>query len=177
MNWLRFFSLYVIGPVVLGGGGIYLASCYFETGQAITMSLMVVLIYITGVYAYFTRQSVAVARESIEKQEKRALYTYLADKWYEMAIKEMDEPDFTDSNKTSSYKTNFKGRKLKKYESFARCCWGHVEDIFFHDLHKDKSFEPSIKRCKELHYSWLQEPENKNRFNDDILKYIDSIET
>lgn len=175
MDKIRFLGTFIGGitGTIVGVGSI--VACYIGLEQGFTAGLMGALVYATGYYAYSNRQSVEVAERSIKRRDEMMRYTYLADKWYEMMIKELDNPDFADQSKTSSYKTYFKGNKLRQYKSFARMCWGYAEDVYINNYHKEPSFEPSLKRCKQLHYSWLKETENRELFSRDFRKYIEEL--
>lgn len=175
MGRKRFLGIFFGGITGTITGVINGVSCYLDLASGVTAGLTAALVYVTGYYVFLHLRSVEITERSIKERDEMTRYTYLADKWYEIGIKELDNPDFTNLNKTSSYKASFKGNKLRKYESFARVCWGHVEDIYLHNWHKDIAFEPSIKRYKEFHYSWLKEPENKKRFTLDFIKYINEL--
>lgn len=117
-----------------------------------------------------------VAWRAVKEAKKMARYTYLANKWYDIKERELDNPDFTNLSKTSSYKTSFTGDSLRKYEIFAWMCWGHAEDIFLNEWSEDPGFKPSLKRYKELHRTWLKDPENSKHFNPEFTEYIDNLQ-
>ncbi|MDH5363642.1 MAG: hypothetical protein OEW82_00535 [Dehalococcoidia bacterium] len=136
-----------------------------EIGLRLSIVALVIALIAAGI-AYF----------SCHTATKMTRYTYLANKWYEIKDREFDNPNFTDLAKTSSYKTSFTGDSLKKYETFAWICWGHAEDIYLNKWHKDAGFKPSLKYYKNLHYSWLKDPENSKRFDSSFIKYIDALQ-
>lgn len=136
-----------------------------ETALSIAaITIAVISAAAAGVACYYVRMEIRMMR-----------YTYLANKWYEIKEKEFINPDFTDPSKTSTYKTSFTGNVLRKYETFTWICWGHAEDVFRNKWHKDPGFQSSLKWCKSLHYSWLNEPDNKKYFSSDFLRYVDEL--
>lgn len=175
MDRRRFLGIFIGGitGTIVGAGSI--VAYYVGLEQGFIAGLTAALVYVTAYYAFLNRRSVEVAEQGIKKRDEMTRYTYLADKWYEMKKEELHNPDFTDQSKTSSYKTSFKGNKLRKYESFAWICWGHAEDVYTNNYHKDPSFEPSLKRCKQLHHSWLKESENAKLFRRNFIEYINKL--
>lgn len=175
MNRICFLGAFIggiTGTIAVVGG---IVAHYVGLAEGFTAGLTAALVYVTAYYAFLNRRSVEVTEQGIKKRDEMVRYTYLADKWYEIKKEELHNPDFTDPSKTSSYKTSFTGNKLRKYESFAWICWGHAEDVYIYNYHEDPGFEPSLKRCKELHYQWLMEGGNKKHFKPDFIEYIDRL--
>ncbi len=132
-------------------------------------------IFIAFLALFVSSISIIIAWYSVYKSTKMTLYTYLAEKWYDIKEIELDNPDFIDSNKTSSYKTCFTGDLLRKYETFAFICWAHAEDMYLNKWHKDIGFAPTLNWYKKLHFNWLSEPENRKYFNSSFMKYINEV--
>jgi len=136
------------------------------TISIVALGLSIIATISAIITVFYRRETVRIAR-----------YTYLANKWYDIKEKELANPDFRDPSKTSKYSNFFKGDSLSKYETFAWICWGHAEDVYLNKWHEDPSFKPSIKWYKSLHYEWLKEPANRERFNSEFIDYIDHLET
>jgi len=136
---------------------------------ACTVTSAVAVVLAVGIAAY----SAYVARRSLRESVRTMRYTYLANIWYSTKEKEFENPDFIDESKTQDYRTAFQHSTLKRYEVFASICWGHAEDIFRNNWHKELDFEPTIKRCKKLHYNWLVN--NSSRFIPEFIDYIKKL--
>jgi len=144
-----------------------------EIGIAISIVALVIALISAGAAWH----SIRIAKRSAYNALRGAQYDYLAKKWYDIKEKEFNYPDFIDSDKTRSYKTAFSGNKLTRYEIFAWVCWAHAEDIYHNRWHNDPAFEPTIKSYKNLHYSWLMDPNNYKQFTAEpnFMKYVNEL--
>lgn len=147
-----------------GQGTIEIISKASEWEIACSIIMAVAMVIAVGIAAY----SVHIAKSSARMSQ----YAYLANKWYELKEKEFDNPGFAEVGRTQSYETAFTGQALKQYESFAWMCWGYAEDVFVNHFHEDQAFNPTIRRCKSLHYTWL----TRDRFGPNFLAYIKALQ-
>lgn len=84
-------------------------------------------------------------------------YNYLANVWYDLLKIGIDNPDFVDPQKTDDWSNSFKEKELVKYNTYARMCWGYIEDIYTQKFHNKSFYRPTIQQCKKIHYAWFRD--------------------
>lgn len=155
-------ALVVIVAIVFTA--IYVEDMY----QKLTIGATAALVFTALLSAKAAKDSA----KSASIAHEQAIYAHLADIWYKIKLKEFENSDFIDPQFTSLYRSKDVYGKYHKYHVHAWLCWGHAEDCYNRDLHKDSAFNPSIGSYKEFHYAWFCVPKNRHLFDPDFVKWV-----
>jgi hypothetical protein len=160
---------------------IVVAVVYVEDmDQKITISVTAALVFVAIQQAFSTYDSAKAAKDSAKSAsiaQEQAIYAHLADLWYTIKLKGLENDYFIDPQFTSSYRQRgVHGDKYRKYHVYAWLCWGHAEDCYKDGFHEKPSFKPSIINYKELHYVWFCVHKNRNMFSEKFIEWIDKLE-
>lgn len=146
-----------------------------EFGKVTTIISALVVIF--AVQQTFAAQSSAKAAESsarlAEFAGKQATYIHLANLWYDIKKRGLENSLFIQPEFTTLYRQEEYLDKYRDYHIYAWLCWGHAEDCFHNNFHSDVGFKPSIANYKELHYAWFLTPKNKKMFSDNFIKWVE----
>ena len=135
--------------------------------QKMTLIFSVVLVFIAIQQTFAANSSAEAARSSANlagDAQKQATYIHLANLWYSIKQKGLENSEFIEPKFSSLYRLEEIHGKYQNYHVYAWLCWGHAEDCFANKFHGDPGFEPSIRNYKELHYAWLSVPKNSAMF-------------
>lgn len=114
--------------------------------------------------------SIYVFKRSLDFQAYREL-----DSNYMDILKiSLQDPYLRNPQKTSKYKELPEDKRLK-YETYAYLIWTMCETIY--DRKKvDKTWRPVLVVEKNLHFEWLKDKENKSKFKDEFIEFIEEKE-
>lgn len=87
----------------------------------------------------------------------------------------IEYPDFRNPEKTTNYKTEFKGGKLIQYNTYAYIAWNVCETVYDRTHKSGKNWDtwrPIIVAEKKLHNAWLLDPENHHKFKEKFRNFI-----
>ena len=86
----------------------------------------------------------------------------------------LQDPYLRNPQKTSKYKELQEDERLK-YETYAYLIWTMCETIY--DRKKvDKTWQPVLVEEKNIHFEWLKDKENKSKFKEEFIKFIEEKE-
>ncbi|MCK5346374.1 MAG: SET domain-containing protein [Candidatus Heimdallarchaeota archaeon] len=145
--------------------------------QKMTVIFSVVLVFIAIQQTFAANSSAEAARSSANSAndaQKQATYIHLANLWYSIKQKGLENSEFIEPKYSSLYRPQEVHGKYQNYHVYAWLCWGHAEDCFANEFHGDPGFKPSITNYKELHYAWLSEPKNRAMFTKDFINWVNN---
>jgi len=145
--------------------------------QKMTVIFSVVLVFIAIQQTFAANSSAEAARSSANlanDAQKQATYIHLANLWYLIKQKGLENSKFIEPKLTSLYRPQEVHGEYRDYHVYAWLCWGHAEDCFANKFHGDPGFEPSIRNYKELHYGWLSVPENSAMFTKGFINWVNN---
>lgn len=152
---------------------IYVKDMY----QKMTIIFTAAVLFVAIQQAFSAHSSAEAARysaQSAANAQKQATYIHLADLWYTIKQKGLENSNFIEPRYSSLYRPQEVHGKYRNYHVYAWLCWGHAEDCFEKGFHGDVGFAPSIRNYKELHYAWLGVPKNRAMFSSNFVKWVDS---
>ena len=83
----------------------------------------------------------------------------------------LEDPYLRNLDITTQYH-KLDGDKKLKYETYAFLVWNLCETIY--DRKKiDKTWRPVIEEEKRLHFEWLKDKNNRRKFKDEFLNFIE----
>ena len=122
--------------------------------------------------------AVIIALYVYYKNKKWNTYRYLADLYYEILRRGLEQPEFLNPEYTRKYKElrASNSKMYFQYDAYARMCWTHAFDI--HDTKELKKdfidlYLPTIDGYNRLHGVWLLDHTSTFSFNfiDFVLSY------
>ena len=121
--------------------------------------------------------AVAFTLSLIATPQKRrdSLYQDLDGLYLEILKIGMDKPRFVNPAYTTDYRTAFQGDELHSYQTYAFIVCNVLETILDRrdDKHLFETWEPVVIAEHKLHRAWLEQPENRCRFKQKFLNYVD----
>ena len=122
--------------------------------------------------------AVIIALYVYYKNKKWNTYRYLADLYYEILRRGLEQPEFLNPEYTRKYKElrASNSKMYFKYDAYAKMCWTHIFDIYdTKELKKDfiGLYLPTIGRYNRLHGVWLLDHTSafSSGFVDFVLSY------
>ena len=162
-------SIKLLGPVLFFFiiiVAIFYISDIFNRVTIIISAFVVFLALQQTIAAQNSAEAAKISAQSAEFAQKQATYIHLANLWYEIKKRGLENSSFISPEFTTVYRNEEVLSKYLNYHIYAWLCWGHAEDCFHNKFHSDAGFKPSILNYKELHYAWLVTPKNRNMFKE-----------
>jgi hypothetical protein len=108
------------------------------------------------------------------KTRTATLYSDIDGRYYDLLKLGISNPNFVNPALTKKYKEHFKEKDLLSYEQYAFAAWNIVETIV--DRRKNKelriTWDPVIKVENRLHRTWLNHPENQDKFKKAFWEFM-----
>jgi hypothetical protein len=155
-------SMIVMLAVVLNVGADVLFPLVVSIALAIVTTAQVVI----------AKRQAVTADKAAKAATRLASYSHLARLWYDLKARGIEAPEFINPVFTTLYRPRRSDQLHVRYDTYAWMCWGHAEDCFVHGYHKDPGFLPSIESYKELHCTWLYNPNNRKHFSAEFLQWV-----
>ena len=169
--------------VLIAVAVVYVEDMYQTLLIILTAALFLIAIqqaFSTHISAEAARESAeaaSVSAQSADNAQRQATYIHLANLWYTIKQKGLEDSDFIDSQFTSLYRPQDVHGKYRSYHVYAWLCWGHAEDCYENKFHGDVGFAPSIRSYKELHYAWFCVPKNSDMFSEEFIKWVKELKS
>ncbi len=159
--------LVVIGVII----SILFVEDVFQKLTLILSVIVLLFVVLQTQAAVNSAKAAQISASSAESAHKQAVYIHLANLWYEIKKKGLENSLFINPDFCTLFRQKEILDKYLDYHIYAWLCWGHAEDCFRNKFHTDAGFKPSISNYKELHYAWLID-KNEKKFDKDFIKWV-----